>query len=76
MIKKGSFDIPPIFGLLQKTGEIAEEMMYNTYNMGIGMLLAVDEKDVDAAMKAITEAGEKCFLVGQVEEGQKTVDLV
>ena len=76
VIKKGSFDIPPIFGLLQKTGEIAEEMMYNTYNMGIGMLLAVDEKDVDAAMKAITEAGEKCFLVGQVEEGQKTVELV
>ena len=51
-------------------------MCISDSNMGIGMLLAVDEKDVDAAMKAITEAGEKCFLVGQVEEGQKTVDLV
>ena len=76
VVKKDSYDVPPIFKLLQKTGNIAEEMMYNTYNMGIGMLLAVDENDVDATMKAIEAAGEKCFVVGDVVEGEKGVELV
>lgn len=76
VVKKDSYDIPPIFTLLQKTGDIAEEMMYNTYNMGIGMLLAVDENDVEATMKAIEAAGEKCFLVGEVVAGEKSVELV
>ena len=76
VVKKDSYDIPPIFTLLQKTGDIAEEMMYNTYNMGIGMLLAVDEKDVDATMKAIEAAGEKCFLVGEINAGEKSVELI
>ena len=62
--------------MLQKTGDIAEEMMYNTYNMGIGMLLAVDEKDVDTTMKAIEAAGEKCFLVGEINAGEKSVELI
>ena len=76
VVKKDSYEIPPIFKLLQKTGDIAEEMMYNTYNMGIGMLLAVDEADVDKTMEAITKAGEKCFVVGEVVEGKKGVELV
>ena len=76
VVKKDSYEIPPIFKLLQKTGDIAEEMMYNTYNMGIGMLLAVDEADVDKTMEAITKAGEKCFVVGEVVEGEKGVELV
>ena len=76
VVKKDSYEIPPLFKLLQKTGDIAEEMMYNTYNMGIGMLLAVDEADVDKTMEAITKAGEKCFVVGEVVEGKKGVELV
>ena len=76
VVKKDSYEIPPIFKLLQKTGDIAEEMMYNTYNMGIGMLLAVDEADVDKTMEAITKAGEKCFVVGEVVEGEKGIELV
>ena len=76
VVKKDSYEVPAIFKLLAEKGDIAEEMMYNTYNMGIGMLLAVDEADVDATMKAIESAGEKCFLVGEVQEGNKTVELV
>ena len=76
VVKKDSYEIQPIIKLLQKTGDIAEEMMYNTYNMGIGMLLAVDEADVDKTMEAITKAGEKCFVVGEVVEGKKGVELV
>lgn len=75
-IKKDSYEVPAIFKLLAKTGDIEEQMMYNTYNMGIGMLLAVDENDVDATMKAIEAAGEKCFVVGDVVEGEKGVELV
>ena len=76
VVKKDSYEVPAIFKLLAKTGDIAEEMMYNTYNMGIGMLLAVDEADVDKTMEAITKAGEKCFVVGEVVEGEKGVELV
>ena len=76
VVKKDSYEVPAIFKLLAEKGDIAEEMMYNTYNMGIGMLLAVDEADVDATMKAIESAGEKCFLVGEVQEGNKTVELI
>ena len=76
VVKKDSYEVPAIFKLLAKTGDIAEEMMYNTYNMGIGMLLAVDEADVDKTMEAITKAGEKCFVVGEVVEGKKGVELV
>ncbi len=71
VVKKDSYPIPPIFSLLQKTGEIEEHMMYNTFNMGLGMVIAVDPADVDATMKAIQAAGEKCYLVGQVEAGEK-----
>lgn len=76
VVRKDSYDVPPIFTLLQKTGGIEEKMMYNTYNMGIGMLLAVDEKDVETVMKAIESAGEKCFLVGEIETGQKSVEII
>ena len=76
IVKKDSYDIPPIFGLLQKTGGIEEEMMYATYNMGLGMIIAVDEADVDKAMAAIEAAGDKAYLVGHIEEGEKEAVLV
>ena len=75
VIKKDSYEVLPIFKLIQQSGNIAEEMMYNTYNMGIGMMLVVDPKDADATMKAIEEAGENAYKVGKIEAGQKGVTL-
>lgn len=75
VIKKDSYDIPPIFKLLAKKGDITEHMMYNTFNMGLGMILAVDPADVDATMKAIEEAGDKPYVVGHIEAGEKGVTL-
>lgn len=75
VIKKDSYDIPPIFKLLAKKGDVTEQMMYNTFNMGLGMILAVDPADVDATMKAIEEAGDKPYVVGHIEAGEKGVTL-
>lgn len=75
VVKKDSYEVPAIFKLLAKTGDIAEEMMYNTYNMGIGMMVAVDAEDVDATLKALKDAGETAYVVGQIEEGEKGVEL-
>ncbi|MCD7817709.1 MAG: phosphoribosylformylglycinamidine cyclo-ligase [Lachnospiraceae bacterium] len=75
VIRKDSYPIPPIFDLLAKRGEIDEQMMYNTYNMGIGMAVAVDAKDVEKARIAIEAAGETVFEIGYVEAGEKGVVL-
>ncbi|MBO4981435.1 MAG: phosphoribosylformylglycinamidine cyclo-ligase [Lachnospiraceae bacterium] len=75
VVKKDSYEVPAIFKLLQKTGNIAEEMMYNTYNMGLGMVLAVDPADVDRTMEAIRAAGDVCYVVGSCEAGEKGVTL-
>ena len=75
VVKKDSYEIPAIFKLLQKTGDIEEQMMYNTYNMGLGMVLAVKPEDVEKTMSAIEGAGEKAFVVGSVEAGEKGVTL-
>lgn len=76
VVKLDSFEILPIFKLLQKTGNIADEMMFNTYNMGLGMVLAVDPADVDKTMEALKTAGEKAYVVGNIVAGDKGVDLV
>ena len=75
IIKKESYPVPALFDLIQKNGNIEEHMMYNTFNMGLGMVIAVNPKDVDATMKAIEEAGDKCYVVGNIVEGDKGVDL-
>ena len=75
VIKKDSYPVPALFDLIQKTGNIEEHMMYNTFNMGLGMVIAVNPKDVDATMKAIEDAGDKCYVVGNIVEGDKGVDL-
>ena len=75
VIKKDSYPVPALFDLIQKNGNIEEHMMYNTFNMGLGMVIAVNPKDVDATMKAIEEAGDKCYVVGNIVEGDKGVDL-
>ena len=76
VIKKDSYEIPAIFKLLQNTGDISEKMMYNTYNMGVGMMLVVDSADVDKTIEAINASGEKAFVVGQIESGNKEVEIV
>lgn len=75
VVKKDSYPVPPIFGLLQKTGNIEEKMMYNTYNMGIGMVLAISSADADRTLEALKAAGENAYVVGQVEAGEKGVVL-
>lgn len=75
MIKKDSYEVPAIFDLIAQNGKIAPEMMYNTFNMGLGMVIALDPKDVDQAMSAIKEAGETCYVIGKVVSGNKGVEL-
>lgn len=75
VIKKDSYPVPALFDLIQKNGNIEEHMMYNTFNMGLGMVIAVNPKDVDATMKAIEDAGDKCYVVGNIVEGDKGVGL-
>ncbi len=75
VVKKDSYKIPPIFEMLQKDGDIEETMMYNTFNMGLGMVLAVDPADVDKTLEAIKAAGEEGYVVGSVEAGEKGVTL-
>ena len=76
VIKKDSYEVPAIFKLLQKTGNIEEHMMYNTYNMGIGMVIAVRPEEKDAALAAIEAAGEKGYVIGAIASGEKGVELV
>lgn len=75
VIQKNSYPVLPIFRLLQETGNIAEEMMYNTYNMGIGMMLAVSPEQADTAVAAIREAGEQAYIVGGIEAGDKGISI-
>ncbi|MDO4321235.1 MAG: phosphoribosylformylglycinamidine cyclo-ligase [Lachnospiraceae bacterium] len=75
VIKKDSYQVPAIFRMLAERGDIAEEMMYNTYNMGIGMVVAVAPEDVAAAKAAIEAAGETVYEIGGIEAGDKGVTL-
>ena len=75
VIEKNSYEVPAIFKLLAEKGNIEEKMMYNTYNMGLGMVLAVSPEDVDKTMEAVRSAGETPYVVGRVEAGEKGVDL-
>lgn len=75
VIKKDSYVIPPIFQMLAKDGDINEQMMYNTFNMGIGMVLAVSPSDEGKVLEAIAAAGETGYIIGHVEDGQKGVTL-
>ncbi len=75
MVKKNSYAIPPIFGMLSKDGNIEEQIMYNTYNMGLGMLIAVDQSEADNAIALLQAAGEKAYFVGEAVNGTKGVTL-
>lgn len=73
VVHKDSYPVLPIFRLLQKTGNLDEKMMYNTYNMGLGMILAVDSADADKTLAALKEAGETAYIVGETESGSREV---
>lgn len=75
VIEKDSYPIPPIFKLMAEKGQIEETMMYNTYNMGIGMIMAVDPADVDKTVEAVKAAGETPYVIGKIEAGEKGVKL-
>ena len=75
VIEKDSYPVPPIFPLMAEKGQIEEQMMYNTFNMGLGMVIGVDPADVDKTMKLLEEAGEKAYIVGELTEGEKGVTL-
>jgi len=76
IIRKDSYEMPPIFNLLKETGHIEEHIMYNTFNMGIGMVLCVKDQDRFAAVKALEKAGEKAYVIGNIVNGEKGVDLI
>ncbi len=71
VVQKDSYPIPPIFGLLKKKGNLEEKMMYNTYNMGLGMVLAVDAADAERTIAALQDAGEKAYAVGEIVAGNR-----
>ena len=75
VVEKNSYPVLPIFKLLAEKGNIEEQMMYNTYNMGLGMILAVDAADVDKTMEAIKATGDTPYVVGRIEDGEKGVTL-
>ncbi len=76
VIRKDSYPLPPIFRMIQEAGSISEQVMYNTYNMGIGMVLALDAADADKAAKALQSAGETAYLLGSVEAGTRCAELI
>ena len=75
VVEKESYPVPPIFDLLAKEGQIEEQMMYNTFNMGLGMVLAIDPAEKEKAMEILKEAGESAYVVGKIEVGEKGVTL-
>lgn len=72
VIKKDSYPIPPIFTMLAREGQIEEHMMYNTYNMGLGMVIGVKPEDADTVIKAIESAGEKAYVVGKLRQEKRS----
>ena len=75
VVEKDSYPVPPIFDLLAKEGQIEEQMMYNTFNMGLGMVLAIDPAEKEKALEILKEAGESAYVVGKIEAGEKGVTL-
>ena len=74
-VSRSSYEVPAIFELIKKDGRIEDDMMYNTFNMGVGMVLALDGADADRAVKAIEAAGEKAFILGETKAGDKGVEI-
>ncbi len=76
VIDKSSVRVLPIFQLLQKTGDISEHDMFNTYNMGVGMTCVVPADEADKALEVLHENGEDAYVIGHIEEGSEKIRLV
>ena len=76
VIRKESFPVPQIFRMLQARGGIEEHMMFNTYNMGIGMVMALAPEEADQAVRAVESAGEKAYVIGMVQSGDRCAEIV
>lgn len=76
VVRKDSYEIPAIFKLMAKTGDIKEEMMYNIFNMGLGMVIAVDKSDVSKTLEALKALGESAYEIGYIEKGTKGIELI
>lgn len=74
-IDKNSYKVPAIFNLIAKRGNIPERDMYNTFNMGIGMCVIVPEDEAEKAIRILNEAGEEAYLIGEVIEGNKEIEI-
>lgn len=74
-IHKDSYEVPAIFKLIAKNGQIEENMMYNTFNMGIGMVLALKKEDVEKAQQLLAQTGDQSFVIGEIKQGDKGVTL-
>lgn len=75
VIKKDSYEVLAIFKMMEREGNVEEHMMYNTYNMGIGMIVAVDPADVEKTMEAMRAAGDTPYVIGEIKDGEKGVTL-
>lgn len=76
VIRKGSWDVLPVFDMMQRKANLSERDMYNTFNMGLGMIVAVDAEKADEAVKCLQSAGEKAFIVGELIDGECGVDII
>lgn len=76
VVRKDSYEIPAIFKLMAKAGDIKGEMMYNTFNMGLGMVIAVDKSDVSKTLEALKSLGESAYEIGYIEKGTKGIELI
>ncbi|MBS6547292.1 MAG: phosphoribosylformylglycinamidine cyclo-ligase [Butyricicoccus pullicaecorum] len=74
-IEKAAAPVPAVFDVIAKTGNIPERDMYNTFNMGVGLVTAVAKNDADKALAALAEAGEKAYIIGQTVAGEKGITL-
>ena len=75
-IQKGSFPVPPIFDLIAKRGNIPERDMYNTFNMGVGLVIAIPKDQVGEAKDILVAMGERAYVIGSVVKGGDGVELV
>ena len=74
-VHKDSYEVPAIFKMLSTDGSIEEKIMYNTYNMGIGMIIAVDSAEVDKTIRLLKNTGETAYIIGEISSGEKGVTV-
>jgi phosphoribosylformylglycinamidine cyclo-ligase len=75
VINKSSFPVLPVFNMIKSTGNIGERDMFNTFNMGIGMIIAIDSKNADKAVKLLNAQGEQAYIIGEVANGENGVEI-